>query len=365
MTTVRALLPGATLLLVASGCADAGSRKILRPDGSVELREPAAEPLARPAHLAIDSADRIYVTDGRDPRVLIFDADGGLAAEVGEEGGGPGELRDAGLAVPLPGERVAVAGEGERPGLFVFDLRAGGHRRTVPLDREPSSVVRAGSVLHLGSIDHARRTSALRMDLSTGERSAYGPVPPEYVPGGPRAGIFHRSFPVPLVDGRRLIAFEALGEVLLLDRETGDASRLRLPAPRRRGIPDDFDARLEEALGRSYGEVFARESALVHAAPAGDGRVAVVHHDLRAGVPPLPEAAWLSVIDPDQRRVCADLPIPLGPDTPPVYAWHDGRLAVLQQQPGEGTESAPPVLRWYAVELDRCRWREVGRGGTV
>lgn len=361
MTTARGLLAGAACLLgVAAGCADAGPRKVLRAGDTVELRQPADEPLARPAHLAVDADGRIQVTDGRDPRVLVFDADGALVAEVGEEGGGPGELRDAGLSVPLPGQRVAVAGEGERPGLFVFDLRTGEHRRTVRLDREPSWVVPAGSVLHLGSIDHARGTSALRLDLAGGERSAYGPVPPEYVPGGPRAGIFHRSFAVPLGDRRRLVAFEALGEVLVLERETDVASRLRLPAPRRRGIPDDFDARLEDALGRSYGEVFARGSALVHAAPAGDGRVAVVHHDFRAGVPPLPEAAWLTVIDPGERRVCADVPIPLGPDTPPVYAWHDGRLAVLQQRVDGAIGSAQPVLRWYAVELDRCRWREVG-----
>lgn len=347
------------VLLTAAGCADEDRARVLEPEDSVELEDPAAAPLARPVHLAVDSAGRIHVTNGRDPRVLVFDPDGTLLRVVGTEGSGPGELESVRAAAPLPGDRLAVAGVGERPGLFVYSLGTGQLQQTIWLDRAPSSGVSTHSVLLLGTIDYARGTSVLRPDLASDNRSAFGPVPDEYVPGAPRGGIFHRSFPIPLNGDSTLVAFEALGDVFLIGPADEAAKRLALPAPHRRGIPEDFDDQLEKALDRSYGEVFAQGSSLVHGAPAGDGRAALVHHDFGTGLPPLPEAAWLSVVDAREGRICADVPIPLGPDSPPVYAWHRGRFAVLQQELDQERGEAPPVVRWYDVKLERCRWREM------
>lgn len=346
-------------LLIAAGCREVGPEEVLQPVGSVVLQEPSDQPLGRPVHLAVDSAERVYVTDSQEPRVLVFDDEGALLGRVGSPGSGPGEIESARFAVPLPGDHVGVGAiMDDRPGLHVYDFRSGTHLRTVPMDRVPTSVVRSGSTLYLGSIDYGDETSVLRLEHPTGEISAFGPVPSEYVPGGPRAGIFRRAFPVPVDDDRFVVGFGALGEFILVDRDTGESSRLELPAPRRRGIPEDFDARIEDAVGRSYGEVFAQGSTLTYAAPADGGRVAVVHQDLGTGMPPLPDAAYLGVIDLQAERVCVDVPIPIDRNAPPVYAWHDGRFAVLQQRLGEGLE-APPVLRWYDVQLHRCRWTRI------
>lgn len=77
------------------------------------------ELLSRVAGVAFDARDNLYILDGGNSRVLVFDARGKFIRQIGKKGGGPGELlTPVGLAVTKD-DYVAVTDLG-RPGVSLF-----------------------------------------------------------------------------------------------------------------------------------------------------------------------------------------------------------------------------------------------------
>lgn len=77
------------------------------------------ELLSRVSGVAFDARDNLYVLDGGNNRVLVFDARGKFIRQIGKKGSGPGELMSpVGLALTKDGY-VAVTDLG-RPGVSLF-----------------------------------------------------------------------------------------------------------------------------------------------------------------------------------------------------------------------------------------------------
>lgn len=69
----------------------------------------------RPRGVAVDTVGDIYVLDGGNDRVQVFDADGRFIRSIGGEGQGPGEFTRAwGLALAGPQDRLTVHDQGSR-----------------------------------------------------------------------------------------------------------------------------------------------------------------------------------------------------------------------------------------------------------
>jgi hypothetical protein len=95
------LLAGAVL----APCALVGQQKIMLPAQDRPLRERPAqiysigaedgeswELLSGVRSVAFDARDNLYVLDGNNYRILVFDANGRYLRQISKEGGGPGEL---------------------------------------------------------------------------------------------------------------------------------------------------------------------------------------------------------------------------------------------------------------------------------
>jgi hypothetical protein len=77
------------------------------------------ELLSRVSQVAFDKEENLYVLDGGNHRVLVFNPQGKFLRKIGKQGGGPGELMTpVGLAVTLDGS-IAVTDLG-RPAVSLF-----------------------------------------------------------------------------------------------------------------------------------------------------------------------------------------------------------------------------------------------------
>ena len=134
--------------------------------------------------LAFDRDDNLYVLDGQNYRVVVFDRSGRYVRQFGKQGGGPGELQAPfGLAI-TPDQHVVVSDPMNRA--FILFTREGEHVRNVPFDDEvgfPSrmlSVDGGDVVFHsLGRIgpnqppqEGERTTLIARQSLAEGEPEA-------------------------------------------------------------------------------------------------------------------------------------------------------------------------------------------------
>lgn len=99
--------------------------------------------------VAFDAADNMYLLDGQNSRIVVFDAAGRFVREFGKKGGGPGELQ-APLAMDVASDgSVVVSDVGNRS--FVVFTRDGEYVRNIPFDEELGMPV-AMSADHSGGI---------------------------------------------------------------------------------------------------------------------------------------------------------------------------------------------------------------------
>lgn len=95
------------LLIVLLGWLGLGAAQDLRIGEVVPLHrltDAGGMPLALPSDVAVASNGRVYVVDGGNHRLVIYDALGGLIATVGQHGAGPGQFAEPlGVAVDRQG----------------------------------------------------------------------------------------------------------------------------------------------------------------------------------------------------------------------------------------------------------------------
>lgn len=129
MKTISVIAAASALFVAASASAQQVTRipagdKILAGTPTAQFSVGAEdgedwELLSRVAGAAFDARDNLYVLDGGNHRVLVFDATGKFVRRIGKKGGGPGELLSpVGIAVTRDGY-IAVTDLG-RPGVSLF-----------------------------------------------------------------------------------------------------------------------------------------------------------------------------------------------------------------------------------------------------
>lgn len=84
--------------------------------------------------VAFDAADNLYLLDGQNNRIVVFDARGRFVRQFGKQGGGPGEFQ-APLAMDIAADgSIVVSDLGNRA--FVVFTAAGEYIRNVPFDED-------------------------------------------------------------------------------------------------------------------------------------------------------------------------------------------------------------------------------------
>ena len=133
------------------------------------------------ADLAFDAAGRLYIRDeaGSSTRIVVVDGVGGLVAEFGRRGDGPGELREVGHMVARPGGGVVIVDNGHRAHLLFGP--DGSFERAIRFAIEGASetatalavrAAREGETLFLTRSPDAR-ISGGQMSVAAGDRTIY------------------------------------------------------------------------------------------------------------------------------------------------------------------------------------------------
>ena len=122
-----------------------------------------------------DGAGQLYVFDGQAERIFVVDTDGALIREIGREGEGPGEFRNAADVVALDDGRVVVADMGHRA-YHIFDAN-GDFERMVRFGGDPTYTVIGTHVAQRGADGLITSAEGRRVAMSV--RSVAGAEPSE------------------------------------------------------------------------------------------------------------------------------------------------------------------------------------------
>ncbi len=132
-------------------------------------------------NMDFDADGRLYIRDeaGSSTRIVIVDGAGGLVAEFGRMGDGPGELRDVGHMVARPGGGAVIVDNGHRA--YLLFGPGGSFERAIPFaikgasetaSAEAVRSARQGETLFLTRSPDAR-ISGGEMSVETGDRTIY------------------------------------------------------------------------------------------------------------------------------------------------------------------------------------------------
>ena len=133
------------------------------------------------ADLDFDAGGRLYIRDeaGSSTRIVVVDGAGGLVAEFGRRGDGPGELRDVGHMVARPEGGVVIVDNGHRA--YLLFGPDGSFERAVRFAIEGASetasaqavrAAREGETLFLTRSADARFSGG-QMSIEAGDRTIY------------------------------------------------------------------------------------------------------------------------------------------------------------------------------------------------
>jgi hypothetical protein len=322
---------------------------------SITLKQTAELFLGLPTSVEVDR-DGYLVVDAQQPRVFRFDGSGALVRVFGREGEGPGEFREVAAALPH-GDQDVIIFSWAPPRAQVFHRASGEYVSGFVLEPPVEDVVRNGEELWISGLQHSRGT-LLRRFSGPEEEVAVGPIPRNFVPGGPLGGIFP-GLPFHVWADTVVMGFEPMNDLLLMRRDGEVLDTLEVPRARRRGVPEDpMEAILAAMRAGPYSRVFGVLSRTMGVHRKANGELLVVHFDSRPEGPPVTSSVFVSVISPDRSMACVDATVPVGPDAQPAIGFSEDRLLVLVQVL-KGME-AVPVLRSFEVETTGCGWIPIG-----
>lgn len=131
--------------------------------------------------VAFDSRENLYVLDGMNARVVVFDSVGRFVRVVGRRGGGPGEIQGA-LGIMIAPNDELVVSDAARRGFSVFGPD-GGFLRSIPYARgtlvtgQPVPHPRGGMVAEAAGNPVSRSADALGEELILWQPFAAGAAP--------------------------------------------------------------------------------------------------------------------------------------------------------------------------------------------
>ena len=327
---------------------------------SIVLQESGDDYLVLPGRLVPDESGGYLVADHGQAGVFHYSHNGSLMRRYGREGEGPGEWKEADVALPWGNEHVMVLSW--RPyAIQLFRRSDGSFVERHPLNTPVESVVPGSEGLWSSGAHHGTSSAIRRLTLGESEARPVLPLPDEYTAGGPVGGIFG-EMPFAMWADTLLVGFMPLPYLIVADTIGQELDRFEVPAALRKGGTADPAAAINEVLarGRSYSEVFGLFSVIrgVHRRP--DGTTVVVHFDMGTEVGPVSTVGlWVSVIDESRESACVDAAIPLDPGSRAAIGFE--RDLVLVLEPVVRGRDALTVLRRIEVDVDGCDWLPIIR----
>jgi len=362
----RAMAVALVAALTGSSCREQaaadhrrGSEHALRSAGpsarlmdSTILQETDSEYIGKLGALAVLETGDFLVADLIRARILRFAPGGRLEGVIGQPGDGPGELRTP-SAIALASDTLLLVADSRHGRIQLFDLRDGQSAGSVRLPGIVRRLAVRGDTVWIGTRDLASAMGMTRFQLSSPERQvAMLPFPAEYA----RSPMLPQSYSVVAFGlwGDTLVAsFEGTGYWLSMSPAGEVRDTLRVPAVRRRGMPEDFVERLSKITTQE--EQFALNSYAWDAHRMGDGTIALLYMDITFASMNLTMSGYLSLVSPDGRRACPDAQITFSPDGQPRIAWQGDTLLVAEQVVADSTRAVTTIKR-YRIEGDQCEW---------
>jgi hypothetical protein len=331
---------------------------------SVRLDEADTLYLGNPYALAVDPRDgSFYVSDFFADHVFRFRRDGTLARTYGRPGRGPGEFLTPTLVFVLD-ERTLAAADDEHARIHLFDRETGAFLRSVPhegrLGSSPPVVL--GQTVWMPSHNRGRGSSVLAWSADGDGVRYLVPLPADYIRSARGLGRYAAFYSMGVLTAwadTLLVGMNGRNELLLADAAGRVLDTLHVPRTRRRGVPDDVRARLDEDRKASAREIFRAASILNQAARAPDGSTLLVHHDsdLHGELPGglITARVFASVVSPDRRRACVDAEISVSQDARPIEGVRGDTIFVLDRRIAAGERLETWVIA-YRLDTRRCDW---------
>ena len=327
---------------------------------SIVLQESGDDYLVLPSPVVPDGSGGYLVADHGQAGVFHYSATGRLMRRYGREGEGPGEWKEADVALPWGDEQVMVLSWSPYA-IQLFRRSDGQFVERHPLNTPVESVVPGSGELWLSGPHYGTSSAIRRLKLGESEARPVLRLPDEYSAAGPVGGIFG-EMPFAKWADTLLVGFMPLPYLIVADTTGRELDRFEVPAVRRRGGTADPEAAIDEVLdgGRPYSEVFGLFSVTrgVHRRP--DGTSVVVHFDMGTETRAVSTVGlWVTVIDESRRSACVDGAIPLEQGTRAAIGF-EGDLVLVLEQVLRGGDSVT-VLRRIEVDTDGCDWMPISR----
>lgn len=358
-SAARLAMVAAALLSTSSMSRLAAQRTITVRD-SIVLQESGDDFLALPSPVVSDGAGGYLVADHGQATVFHYSGDGRLMRRYGREGEGPGEWREADIALPWGAAHVMVLSWSPYA-IQLFRRGDGEFAERHPLNTPVEWVVPGTGELWLSGAHYATRSAIRRLTVGETEARPVLPLPDVYTEGGPLGGIFN-EMPFAMWADTLMVGFMPLPYLIVADTTGRELDRFEVPTARRKGGTADPQAAIDEWLGsgRSYSGVFGLFSTTrgVHRRP--DGTTLVIHFDLGTeSAPASTLGLWVSVVDESRESACVDAAIPLETDSRAAIGFEGDLFLVLEQVLRGGDSVA--LLRRFEVDTEECDWLPVGR----
>lgn len=327
---------------------------------SIVLQESGDDYLVLPSPVVPDGSGGYLVADHGQAGVFHYSSNGSLLRRYGQQGEGPGEWKEADVALPWGDEQVMVLSWSPYA-IHLFRRSDGEFVVRHPLNTPTESVAPGSGALWASGAHYETSSVIRRLKLGEPEARPVLQIPDEYTAGGPVGGIFG-EVPFATWADTLLVGFMPLPYLIVADTTGRELDRFEIPAARRKGGTADPDAAINEVLeaGRPYSEVFGLFSVTrgVHLRP--DGSAVVIHFDLGTETGPVSTVGlWVSVIDKPRESACVDGAIPLEPGSRAAIGFDQDLVLVLEQVLRGG--DSVTVLRRIEVDADGCDWMPIRR----
>jgi hypothetical protein len=310
----------------------------------------------------------LFLTEGRETRVLDIGPTGRIERVFGRKGRGPGEFESP-TAVATSGDTILAVYDHAIKRVTFVDIPGWKLRRISPLLTQwPPEIRFAGNDLMVTTWDFGTKTSIAKVGEETGALEERQGVIPSL---GEQTqllitGAFWNSTFAPVGD-EIYAMYEVSSSLYRWKRGAREGREITIPVVRRRGIPAGlFESLLRDPAKATPAMMFDR-SAPVAIAPVSNDIVAVVTMDVKVEGDTWSGTHYVTLYDRRRDRLCVDLPVPasrmkvaMGKDPLPHVALRGDTLALLEQ--AESPAGDPiHLLRRYRIEPSQCAWSALTR----
>lgn len=320
--------------------------------------------VGRPRHAVRGPNGTTFVIDGFARRVVEFDSLLRPVRTFGRSGQGPGEFVGP-STITLWGQDTMAVMDLSGQAVNIYRLSTGRFIRRMITPGVARTVASTPNALLLGTFSSVSGTAAGLVVPGDTAVLAIHTLPAE-IRANP---LGMQVFPLTWVAGRgdSIALMFTTSDRVFFGKISGDSLiSVRLPSQRRGTIPDTVDALIKPVLR-------SPERLLLFPAPDGvqwrsDGMLLAWHRRFRPigrslsgsferADSEVTATAYLTILDRERNRACADIEIPTDWAEDPSTLFADSSsFFVLGHSVGANSSRPTLELRRYSIPFDSCRW---------